>query len=160
MKGTVWKTTDERRSARLANTVETVDDDGTVVAGGTTQGTAEGPPTDTVATNATDEAAGIPGRPMMCINHERCGRASRTQKNYPAWCYNVCASTAGYEHAEHCGVTQVESHVPRSAEMEPALNDTTPESMDFLCRPGHAQPGRATRVNPGTLRRTSWQSWW
>ena len=38
MKGTVCTTTDERRSARLASTMKTVDNDGTVVDGGMTQG--------------------------------------------------------------------------------------------------------------------------
>ena len=117
----------------MTSTTETSDDDGTVVDGGTTQGTVEGPPTWAVATDATGGVTGIPGRPMMCINHERCGRASRKQKNYPAYCCDECAHTAGHEHAEHCGVTRrtTESHVPGSAEMELVLNDTTPGEMYF-----------------------------
>ena len=131
--GTVRTTTDVRRSARLTSTMEMGDDDGTVVDGGTTQGMVGGPPTWAAATDATVEVTGIPGRLMLCINHARCGRASRTQKNYPAYCYDECAHTAGHEHAEHCGVTQrkTESHVPGSAEMELVLNDTTTGEMYF-----------------------------
>ena len=129
--GTVWTTTDGRRSARLTSTTETGDDDGTVVDGGTTQGTVEGPPTWAVATDATGGVTGIPGRSLMCINHERCGHASRTQKNYPAYCCDECAVTAGSEHAEHCGVNlrETESHVPSSVERSLMLNDTTPGEM-------------------------------
>ena len=76
----------------------------------------------------------VPGRPMMCINHERCGRASRTQKNYPAYFCDECAVTTGLEHEEHCvtnNLRETESHVPGSAEMELMLNDTTPGKLYF-----------------------------
>ena len=131
--GTTWTTTDGRRSARLTSTMEMGDDDGTVVDGGTTQGMVGGPPTWAAATDATVEVTGIPGRLMLCINHARCGRASRTQKNYPAYCCDECAITAGSEHAEHCGVNlrETESHVPGSVEMELMLNDTTPGKTRF-----------------------------
>ena len=88
--------------------------------------------TDSMA-NGVDET-GIPGRPLMCINHARCGRASRTRKNYPAYCCDECAITAGFEHAESFGyrtALETESHVPGSIEMELMLNDTTPATMYF-----------------------------
>ena len=130
--GTVWTTTDGRRSARLASATESGDDDDTVINGGTTQGTVEGPPTWVVATDATGGVTGIPGRPSMCINHERCRCASRMQRHYPSYCCDECAYTAGHEHAEHCFVTPItESHVPGSTGMELTLNDTTPGEMDF-----------------------------
>ena len=73
----------------------------------------------------------VPDRPTMCINHGRCGRASRTQKNYHAYCCDECAVTAGFEHEEHCGINlrETESHVPGGVEMELMLNDTTPGKM-------------------------------
>ena len=66
--GTVWTTADGRRSARLASTTETGDDDGTVVDGGTTQGTVEGPLTLEATVGLTDGHDGaapltVPGPP-------------------------------------------------------------------------------------------------
>ena len=69
---------------------------------------------------------------MMCINHATCGRASFTQKNYPAFCCDVCAISGGAEHTDNCGyrpATETEAHVLGSVEMESMLNDSTPISM-------------------------------
>ena len=74
----------------------------------------------------------MPGLLTMCANHERCGRALRTQADPGVlWCCDVCASTDGCRHAEHCDANQTDSHVPGSADMEPELNDTTPAEMRF-----------------------------
>ena len=70
----------------------------------------------------------------MCINHARCGRASRTQKNYPAFCCDVCAISGGTEHADTCGyrpAPETETHVPGSIETELMLNDIMPQKMYF-----------------------------
>ena len=128
--GTTWTTTDGRRSARLTSTM-TMGDDDADVSGEAVIDATDGI-TDSMTTGVGETS--IPGRPMMCINHARCGRASRTQKNYPAYCCDECASTAGFEHAEQCGyrtALETESHVPGSAEMELMLNDTTPGKLYF-----------------------------
>ena len=83
--GTMWTATDGRRSARLTNTMTTCDNDD--AASGEAVADATEGLTDSMA-NGVDET-GIPGRPLMCINHARCGRASRTQKNYLAFCCDV-----------------------------------------------------------------------
>ena len=73
---------------RFATTTETVNDDSGAI-GGTTQGTVEGAPTLEVLGLAAghDGAAPrtMPGLLTMCANHERCGRALRTQAA-PACC--------------------------------------------------------------------------
>ena len=129
--GTMWTKADGRRSARLTSTTETGDDDGAAPGGAVADATDR--LTDSMATGGGE--TGIPGRPMMCIDHARCGLASWTQKNNPAYCCDACAITAGFEHTENCGyrtALEVESHVPGSIEMELILNDATPEEMYFL----------------------------
>ena len=128
--GTMWTTTDGRRSARLTSTTKTGDEEGTA-SGGAAADATDGL-TDSMATGGGE--TGVPGRPMMCINHARCNRASITQKNYPAFCCNVCAISGGTEHTENCGyrpAPEAESHVPGSIEMESMLNDITPDKIYF-----------------------------
>ena len=126
----MWTKTGERRSARLASTTEMGDDDDTASDGAAADAT-DGL-TDSMATGGSE--TGIPERPMMCINHALCGRASFTQKNYPAYCCDVCAVSGDTEHTDNCGyrpATEAESHVHGSIEMKSMLNDITPEKLDF-----------------------------
>jgi len=119
--------------AQFDATTAMINDDSGVV--GVTQGTVEGTPTLEVlgSTAEHDDAPRtMPGLLTMCVNHERCGRALRTQGDpCVLWCCDVCVSTDGCRHAEHCDANQIDSHVPGSAEMEATLNDIKPAPMDF-----------------------------
>ena len=158
--GTMWTTADGRRSARLTSTTMTGDDDD--AASGKTVVDATDGITDNMATGVGETS--IPGRPMMCTNHARCGRASRTQKNYPAYCCDEYASTAGFEHAEHCGyqtALETESHVPGGVEIKLMLNDTTPGI--YIC----LMPARTRSTWSGhksgpwhPAAHESWRCWW
>ena len=130
--GTVWTTTDGRRSARLTSTTETGDDDDTAVDGGTTQGTVEGPLTLEATVGLADGHDGaapltVPGRPALCRNIDRCRQEARSQIDGFQYCYDRCFQTHAAEHSEHCRWW----HTPDSAEMESTLNDTTPATMYF-----------------------------
>ena len=127
---------DYNEPLQSANTTETVDDD-SGVSGGTPQGTVEG----SLNLEATvgladghDDAASrtMPGLLTMCANHGCFGRALRAQADpCVLWCCDVCVSSDGCRHAEHCDANQTDSHAPGSAETELVLNDITPAPMDF-----------------------------
>ena len=71
---------------------------------------------------------------MMCVNRASRGRAPFTQKNYPAYCCDVCAISGGTEHTDNCGyrpAPEAESHVPGSVETGSMLSDATPEKLHF-----------------------------
>ena len=91
---------------RLASTTEAGNDDDSAIDGGTTQGTVEGSHTLTTTAETMGGVTGIPRRPMMCINHERCRRASRTQRD-PVFCCDECEESNGYEHEDHCRLTTI-----------------------------------------------------
>ena len=120
--------------AQFDATTAMINDDSGVV--GVTQGTVEGKPTLEVlgSTAEHDDAPRtVPGPPTKCVDHERCGRALRSQHWGPpvTWVCDVCVSTGARRHAEHGDANQIDSHVPGSAEMEATLNDIKPAPMDF-----------------------------
>ena len=55
----------------------------------------------------------VPGMPMMCLNHARYNRASFMQKNYPVYCCDECAHSAGFKHAVHCALRSPCMHEKR-----------------------------------------------
>ena len=81
---------------RFVTTTETVNDDSGAISG-TTQGTVEGAPTLEVlglaAGHDGEAPRTMPGPLAMCANHERCGRALRTQEDPACYGAATCALT-------------------------------------------------------------------